>query len=302
MRASFPVVGLVVVSIALLPAVALPQPRPQGLTGDVTAYVVVRGDTLTGIGGRFGVGLEAIVADNALAPDGVLREGQTLRIDHRHVVPAGRDGEALVINLPQRMLFYLAGDVPVAFPVAAGRRTWQTPVGPFTIDSRRENPAWHVPASILAEARQQGRELPPVVPPGPGNPLGRHWLGLSVPGYGIHGTNAPSSIHQLVTHGCIRLHPDDIAWLYPRLAIGTSGRIVYEPVLLAVVGDEVFLERHRDAYGLGGDPLAEARRLAITAGVSDRIDWAAAARVLAQQHGVARPVSVASAVIGTAAF
>jgi L,D-transpeptidase ErfK/SrfK len=287
---------LVLLAIALAPAgvKAAPEPFDGRLTGGVVTHVVARGETLTGIGARYGVGLEALAADNALASDARLREGQRLVVDNRHIVPQVPDAGRLLVNLPQRMLFFVDDDsAVVGLPIAAGRRSWPTPVGPFTIASKREHPAWHVPASILAEARRQGRDLPAVVPPGPDNPLGAHWLGLSVPGYGIHGTNAPASIHQLVTHGCIRLHPDDVSWLFPRVAIGEPGRVVYEPVLLAVVDGRVYLERHRDVYGLGGDALATARRLAAESGVHDRVDWVRVATVIAAQHGVARDVTAA---------
>jgi L,D-transpeptidase ErfK/SrfK len=284
---------LFAIALAQAGVSAAPEQLDGRLTGGVVTHVVARGETLTGIGARYGVGLEALAADNALAPDARLREGQRLVVDHRHIVPLVPGAGRLVVNVPQRMLFYVDEDgAVIGLPIAAGRRSWPTPVGPFTIASKREHPAWHVPASILAEARRQGRELPAVVPPGPDNPLWAHWLGLSVPGYGIHGTNAPASIHQLVTHGCIRLHPDDVAWLFPRVAIGEAGLVIYEPVLLAVLDGRVYLERHRDVYGRGGDALETVQRLAAESGVHDRLDWVRVATVIAAQHGVARDVTV----------
>jgi L,D-transpeptidase ErfK/SrfK len=130
------------------------------------------------------------------------------------------------------------------------------------------------------------------VPPGPANPLGAYWLGLSLGSVGIHGTNTPSSIYQAVTHGCIRLHPDDIAALFAETDVGNAGEIVYEPLLLANVGGVVFLEVHRDVYARGPrEALGAAGALARELGLADRIDWDRAAVVIAQREGIARDVS-----------
>jgi L,D-transpeptidase ErfK/SrfK len=109
---------------------------------------------------------------------------------------------------------------------------------------------------------------------------------------GLHGTNAPGSIYRTATHGCIRLHPDDIARLYDRVWVGSVGRIVYEPVLLATQGDAVFLEVHRDVYGrLVPGARQTARALAAASGLTDRIDWTIADAVIEARHGIARDVS-----------
>jgi L,D-transpeptidase ErfK/SrfK len=154
------------------------------------------------------------------------------------------------------------------------------------------NPTWDVPASIRAEARRAGRSLPLKVPPGPNNPLGAYWLGLSSGGVGIHGTNAPTSVYQVTTHGCIRLHPADIAALFSHVQVGTEGLSVYQPVLVGVDGDHVFVEVHRDAYRRGPqDPLEFVRARTRELGVFERVDWDLAAAVIRQRDGVARAVT-----------
>ncbi len=183
------------------------------LTGGVSIHEVVRGDTLSSLSARLGVGVRALAADNGLADTAVLRAGSRLQIDNRHIVPAAVAAAPLVVNLPQRMAFHRNAAV-TAIPVAVGRPQWATPRGSFTIVLREENPTWDVPRSILEEARRRGRSHPARVPPGPANPLGAFWLGLSQGGIGLHGTNVPSSIYSFASHGCIRLHPDDIAWLF----------------------------------------------------------------------------------------
>jgi len=267
---------------------------PTGvLAGTITTHVVERGDTLQALAARAGIDVTTLIATNSLTND-VLSPGQHLIIDNRHLVPDGGGAAAIVINLPQRMLFFLDRAV-VALPVAVGRRTWPTPLSEFEVITRETDPTWDVPASIREEARRLGRPLPASVPPGPANPLGHFWIGLSGGSIGIHGTNAPSSIYGAVTHGCMRLHPDDIAWLFPRVRLGMTVRTVYEPVLLADVGGRVFLEVHPDVYRRQPNSLAAVQALAASRGLVSRIDWAAATRVVALHHGVARDVTAADA-------
>ncbi|PKO73128.1 MAG: hypothetical protein CVU23_04360, partial [Betaproteobacteria bacterium HGW-Betaproteobacteria-17] len=166
-----------------------------------------------------------------------------------------------------------------------------TPQGEFRIVSRVKNKAWLVPKSIQEEMRREGKIVVAEVPPGPDNPLGEHWLGLSLWGYGIHGTIAPASIYQFRSHGCIRLHPDDIAELFDQVKVGTAGRLIYQPVLLAVVeGGRILLEVHRDIYNQGIDPAQTVRSLAEANGLSHAIDWLAANAVVAAQGGLAHEV------------
>ena len=220
-----------------------------------------------------------------------LRVGQQLTLAVAHIVPVMADEGVLTINIPQRMHFYRTPQGLVAIPVAVGSAGWQTPTGAFTIMEKELDPTWDVPVSIAREAAAKGILLPPRVDPGPNNPLGRHWLRLSIGGVGVHGTNAPSSIYQAVTHGCIRSHPDDIARLFSLVEVGTPGYLVYEPVLFAVEEGEVFLEVHRDIYRLGQESLLQlAKTLAEGQALDHLVDWTAAARVVASREGIARPV------------
>jgi L,D-transpeptidase ErfK/SrfK len=265
---------------------------PPEISGGTWMHYAAPGDTLAALGARFGVAPATLAADNALRADARLTVDQPLRIDNRHIVPAPVDTGSLVVNLPQRMLFLggAAGRVE-AFPVAVGRASWPTPLGGFTVLLMERNPTWDVPESILEEARRAGRILPLTVPPGPGNPLGAFWIGLSFPGIGIHGTNVPSSIFSAATHGCIRMHPDDIASLFERVAVGSQGRTIYAPVLLAVENGLVYVESHPDVYRRAGPPETALRALADARGITDRIDWAAAEAAVRARHGVARDVT-----------
>ena len=261
------------------------------LTGGVTVYTVAPGDTLTAVAARFGVYPTTIVADNQLDPKRPLAVGRQLRIDNRHIVPGTISDAEIVVNSPQRMLFFRQGDRIFAYPIAVGRATWRTPAGSFEVVRMQQDPAWHVPESIRAESERSGKVLPPVVPPGPRNPLGRFWIGLSLASIGIHGTPFPSSIYQTTTHGCIRLQADNIANLYSHVRVGARGRIIYEPVLLAREGDELFVEVHEDVYRrMPATAREHARELAASLGVSSQVDWTAADLEIDRRGGVARQI------------
>jgi L,D-transpeptidase ErfK/SrfK len=263
----------------------------DSVTGGVQQYVVRRGDTLRTIGARFGVDSHVIAAANDLDPGQALAAGRILTIDNRHVLPAGHDGTQLVINIPQRMLFRsddAAGSS--AFPVAVGRPDWPTPIGPFHVVAREEHPTWDVPVSIQEEMRRVGERVITRMPAGPRNPLGDYWIGLNVGSIGIHGTPYPATIYQFATHGCVRLHPDDIAMLYADVPLDARGLIVYEPVLLARTTEGVFLEVHGDPYHRGRATLDDVKRAAAATEMTTHIDWRTAAEVFRRHEGVARRI------------
>ena len=280
--------------LASLSLVALANDLPplaQRVTGGDTDYTVQPGDFLIAIGARFGVTAELIARQNAIRYSAVIHPGQRLRIHHPHIVPAMLD-DGILINIPQRMLFHFSqGELRAAYPVGLGKPTWPTPGGEFEIVSRAKNKTWKVPISIQEEMRREGKVVLEEVPPGPNNPIGAHWLGLSLRGYGIHGTIAPSSVYQFSSHGCIRLHPDDIAELYGQTEVGDSGLLIYQPVLLAVTEDgRILLEVHQDIYNKRVDSVQMVRDMADGHGLSRNIDWPAAEAVIAAQEGLAREV------------
>ena len=275
-----------------LPALAgeLP-PLSRSVTGGEAEYTIQRGDSLTAIGARFGITPKLLALQNGIPYDAVIHPGQRLAVHNPHIVPAALD-DGILINLPQRMLFrFSQGTLLAAYPVGLGKPSWPTPQGEFRIVSRVKNKTWLVPRSIQEEMRREGKIVVAEVPPGPDNPLGEHWLGLSLWGYGIHGTIAPASIYQFRSHGCIRLHPDDVAELFDQVRVGTWGRLIYQPVLLAVIEDgRILLEVHRDIYNQGIDPALTVRNMAEANGLSQAIDWLAADAVVAAQDGLAREV------------
>ncbi len=286
---------LVIYLLAGFSFAALAQ-DPPSLSHDVTDgdtdYTIKRGDSLTAIGARFGLDPRLLARQNSLRYDNArIHPGQRLHVHHPHIVPPVLD-DGILINLPQRMLFnFSQGRLVAAYPVGLGKPGTPTPQGDFKIVTRQANKTWLVPKSIQEEMRREGKTVREQVPPGPDNPLGKYWLGLNLWGYGIHGTIAPASIYHFQSHGCIRLHPDDIAELFDQVQIGTPGRLIYQPVLLAAIEDgRILLEVHRDIYRKGIDPAQTVRDLAEANGLSQFIDWPKVNAVIAAQDGLAEEV------------
>ncbi len=285
--------GLVLCVLLLVAEAAADELPPLGtaLVGGEFSYVVRRSDSLRSIGSRYGVEPTALAAVNGFAASARLRVGRTLRIDNRHVVPRAV-ARGILINIPQRYLFlFRGGKADVACPVGLGRPSWRTVTGKFTVIGKRTDPVWTVPESIQREMKREGKEVRSCVPPGTGNPLGSYALDLSIASYLIHGTIAPSSIYAFQTHGCIRLHPDDIAALFGRVEVGEPGEIIYQPVLLARLDNgRIFLEVNRDIYRKAGDAMLLVRAWAETSGLDGEIDWRQATAVIERREGVAREV------------
>ncbi|HQC29099.1 MAG TPA: L,D-transpeptidase family protein [Methylotenera sp.] len=276
---------------------AFAQPVSWQLSGNIFEYTVQAGDSLAKISARYGVSSTVLARENGLKPNAALTPEQKLQIDNRHIVPDAL-GADLLINLPQRMLyFYQDGQLKLTFPVALGKPTWPTPTGEFTVKNKIANKTWIVPISIQEEMRREGKAVKTHVPPGPNNPLGKYWLGLSLSGIGIHGTTAPASIYRFQSHGCIRLHPDDIEVLFNQIEPEATGNIIYAPLLLAESEGRIFIEAHQNiyknqrAYQKLDVSLKSLEQWANDAMLTERIDWERAKQVLEQRDGIARDVT-----------
>ena len=256
-------------------------------------YQVRQGDTVLAIAGRYGADWQQVARANGLRNPDRITPGRRLMVETRRIVPALlKDG--IVINLPEAVLYYFEGGRAV-FQAGVGLGKpgrWRTPTGTFRIIAKERHPTWEVPRSIQREMEAEGQVVLTRVPPGPENPLGEFWLGLSIPGYGIHGTIAPSSIGQFQSHGCIRLHPDDIRRLFSLVEIGTPGALVYEPVKLAAAGSRLYLEVHPNVYGLKRPRLSEVEGSLGALGIS--VDWVRVAYLMRTHSRMAEVVSTTS--------
>jgi len=135
-------------------------------------------------------------------------------------VTRAKFGPVIVIRRTSNHLYLYRGmEFTRLFAVATGQNTYPTPLGRFQIVVKWRNPWWYPPNSPWAAGQKP-------IPPGPNNPLGTRWMGLSAPGVGIHGTPNDSSIGYSVSHGCIRMHIPDAEWLFVRVRVGTPVYIV----------------------------------------------------------------------------
>jgi L,D-transpeptidase ErfK/SrfK len=175
-------------------------------------------DTLYDLARTYGVGSEEIIRANPHVDPWLPGAGTAIVIPGRRILPPGpRDG--IVVNIPEHRLYYYPkptkhqGPVVITYPVSIGRMDWRTPLGETQIIEKIRHPSWYPPLSIREEHQRNGNPLPAAVPPGPNDPLGDFALRLDIrPGdYLIHGTNDPIAVGMPVTHGCIRLYPEDIA-------------------------------------------------------------------------------------------
>ncbi len=275
---------------------------PYGdLVGADFAYVVQPRDTLNRLSSRYGVPVSVLASSNHLKPGQVLRPGQIVQIDDRHVVPQRLD-TGILINIPQRLLFVFDDGVLIgAYPVALGRPSWPTPVGDFQIVGKVKNPPWIVPASIQRVMKDRGEHVITRIGPGPHNPLGKYAIFLSAPGYLIHGTDRPSSIYHFVSHGCIRLGAADIEALFHQVFVGEEVKIIYQPLSVTSLPDgRIFLESDPDIYDQAPGAETAARAAAASAKLAQAVNWAKARQVVSRQQAIAlevgqRQIDLASA-------
>jgi L,D-transpeptidase ErfK/SrfK len=219
------------------------SPVESALLGTPQRHVIQNKETLLDIARQYNLGFNEMQdlyphLDPWIPPVGV-----ELVIPSQRLLPDLKT-EGIVINLAEfRLYYFMKGKNPVlTFPVGLGNKDWPTPVGKFRIGEKRKNPTWYIPPSL------QHKYPVKAIPPGPDNPLGKYWMGLEGTYYGIHGTDIPWSIGRLVTHGCIRMYPEDIPQLFKLVKPGTEVRIIYEPVKIGRVSGRVYVEVHRDIY------------------------------------------------------
>ncbi|GAA0621763.1 L,D-transpeptidase family protein [Halomonas beimenensis] len=210
-----------------------PLPEEGDLVGEVYTVVADEEDTLIDIGHEHGIGYRAMVRANPDVSVWYPGEGTEVTIPGRFILPdAPRTG--IVINVAEMRLYYYPPaeeDQPrivQTYPLGVGRQDWETPLGNTTITQKVENPAWYPPESIRREHAEAGDPLPSVVPPGPDNPLGTRKMRLGIPGYLIHGTNKPEGVGMRVSHGCVRMLPQDVEHLFDQISVGTQVRLINE--------------------------------------------------------------------------
>jgi len=210
-----------------------------------TDYNIQKGESLYKIAQNFDLGLDEILRANPnITNPRVIYAGQKIILPTTHLLPEANH-EGIVINLAEPRLYFFLDDQEFSFPISIGADE-KTPTGKTKILDKRENPTWTPPASI----REENPNLPEVVPAGPDNPLGNYAVHLDAShnykwqGIMIHGTNAPWTIGSKVSHGCIRLYPQDIEKLFGNVEVDTPVEIVNQPIKVSEVNDKIYIEVH----------------------------------------------------------
>jgi len=239
-------------SLAIAPVYAevfeLP-PDGHDVIGSVSTIMARYEDTLVDVARRHGLGYSDVVRANPDVDVWLPGEGTEIILPNRFVLPPG-PRKGLVLNLAEYRMYYFpeAKEGKPAYvytyPMSIGRMDWETPLGKTKIVAMAKNPSWYVPQSVLDEHAADGDPLPRIVRPGPDNPLGTRALRLGLPGYLIHGTNRPAGVGMRVSHGCVRMFPEDIEFLFEKIRVNTPVRIVNVPVKIGWDGDALVAEVH----------------------------------------------------------
>ena len=246
---------------ALHSARAMDYPLPPAgsrLIGQNQTYTIQEGDNkLQTIARRFNTAAQLILeANNTIAPVNPA-PGTVITIPSQMLLP-DTPREGIVVNLAELRLYYFppGENIVQVFPLGIGQLGLETPVTTTRVSQKIPNPTWTPTPGIRARSLEQGIKLPPVVPAGPNNPLGRFALRLGV-GHGeylIHGTSAPDSVGLRVSSGCMRMNAPDIKALFEQVRVGTRVQIINEPVKFSVEPDgKRYIEVHRPLAQVEGE-------------------------------------------------
>jgi L,D-transpeptidase ErfK/SrfK len=219
------------------------DPLADTVIGTMQDYVIKKEDTLLDIARDFDLGYQDVALFYPRIDPWLPPQGEQISLPTMWVLPPVMK-KGIVINVPELRLYLFSprNKTVKTYPIGIGVLDAPTPFGRFTIMEKTKDPTWNIPPSLQEEYGRQS------MPPGPDNPLGEYRLRLSSGDYGIHGTNAPLGIGRLVSHGCIRLYPEDIKELFALVPVGTPVEIIYEPVKIGFKEGRIFVEVHPDIY------------------------------------------------------
>ena len=279
-------------------AAGVSQPVYPSSIGQVRSHTTVYEDSLVDLARKYGLGYTEIVSANPGLDPWVPGADRKVVLPTAHILP-NAPHKGIVINLADQRLYFFREDgktVDTA-PLGIGNDGWDTPKGTTKVVRKKKNPTWYVPQSV----REQDPELPAVVRPGPDNPLGSHAVYLGWPAYLFHGTNKPYGVGRRVSHGCVRLYPEDIARLFGDIKIGTMVTVVDQPMKVTRMDGQLWLEIHptqeqadeveQTGMNTPAKPAEFEFLLTSAAGEdADRIDWEKAKSAAIERRGIPIPV------------
>ncbi|VUX45164.1 conserved exported hypothetical protein [Candidatus Defluviicoccus seviourii] len=295
-----------VVSLALMRATVAQETTTAALTdhdatppalvgdiqGEMASTLTFANDTLLDIARAEDLGLVELMAANPGVDPWYPGVNVNLVLPTAHIVPdAPRTG--IIVNLAELRLYYFHPEKGLfSFPLGVGKDGFGTPLGQTKIVRKVDGPTWYPTEGKLAE----DPTLPKVVPPGPDNPLGEFALYLGWPTYLIHGTSKPYGVGRRVSRGCIRMFPEDIAWMYENVAVGTPVVTVAQSVKFGRRNGVLYLEVHptleqidqiEDEGAFKPAPIPDYTDMVLLAAGEqiERIDWRAVDRAFAERRG-----------------
>ncbi len=277
----------------------LPSSGRDAVVGEIRTVPAAQEDTLVDIARRFDIGQDEMTAANPKLSRWVPGENAHVVVPSLFILPkAPREG--IVVNVGELRLYYFPDPISggprriETHPISIGRMDWSTPLGKTSVVAKEKDPPWRPTASIRAEHAADGDPLPEVIPGGtPENPLGHYALRLGVTGYLIHGTDEQKSlgIGMRVTHGCIRMYPEDIEKLFSQVDVKTPVYLVHQPVKVGWRDSALYLEIHRELdendQALPLPSLDDVMRAVGEEAAGDAdVDQSAVERALAQHSGI----------------
>jgi L,D-transpeptidase ErfK/SrfK len=281
----------------------LSGPNDQVVGEDQTITTVYE-DTLYDLARKYSLGSEEVIRVNPGVDPWLPGAGKQVIIPGRHILPSGAH-EGVIVNLPEHRLYYFPkpqrgkSAIVITYPVSIGKMDWHTPIGVTHVIQKEKNPVWYPPESVRKEHAAAGDPLPVRVPAGPDNPLGLFAMRLAAGNgtYMIHGTNNPIAVGLAVTHGCIRMYPEDVEQLFPMIPVGEQVRLINDPVKVAWVDGELLLEAHPpvNAEGQSFEPDVDQFADLLRTAVGDStvaIHWDYAREVLQRADGVLATVGL----------
>ncbi len=284
---------ILLVCLVFFASKALAQETEKFATS--TEYIIKKGETIYKVALDYDLGIEEIVRANPSLTDlRRIRIGKKIILPTTHLLPNAAH-KGIVINISEPRLYFFTNDQIASFPISVGTEA-KTPTGRTKISQKIENPSWTPPASI----REENPDLPDVVPPGPNNPLGQYAFRLNATknrkwqSIMIHGTNEPWRVGGKVSHGCIRLYPQDVETLFTQVEVDTPVLIVDQPIKVQEFNGEIYIEvtfqnmPEDPSKNLGAKALVCKR----VKNCEARIDWDKVHDAVAQNRGIPVKVSI----------
>jgi L,D-transpeptidase ErfK/SrfK len=278
-------------SIAAETAEAYSHAKNNTVIGITKTYRVKGDESLIELARKFGLGFNEIADSNPDLDPFVTGAGISVEIPTAWVLPDVESYEGIVINLSEMRLYYFfkkkKSNLVRTFPIGIGSEGNNTPLGNFRVIQKTVRPSWYVPESI----RKENPALPEVVTPGTDNPLGTHALRLSLGNILIHGTNKPYGIGRRISHGCIRLYPEDITKLFRLAPNGVRVTIIRQPVKVGIKNNKVYIEVHKEEH-ININYFHKAVKLLIKRNLLERVNTEKMYYALIEKSGV--PVKISN--------